>query len=707
MAFEFEALVGHLYIVNGRAINMMPPGALVEVAPKKAARGREMDTFFTLVLPSGESTGPSSFYEQMAKLAAEQYFSSSGSVTSGVRTLFSTLNQNLFEHNTSHQRRYEASMICAVLHGDDLFIARVGSGVAMLHHADDVQHFPTTFESVEKLAGPPLGFQPVPDIKMTRYRVLSDTRMILADTGLAEIEAAALLEALQRPDISEVLAQLKQLNARQITAQIAEFVPPEEAATLPVLEVYSTSAESTVPAPTSESPLTAAATLSSQAEGELVISRATEIRSRTQKSAGTAAVKVAGGLDGVNKIITRISEEPEEGGRRRWFTSSLTNGLVVFIPVVIVLLVVAMWLGGTGQSEFELCVNEATQAASVARQVPANDRSGILAAWSGALVIIERCNEIRAGDVQLAAVVREGQTVIDQLNLITRRDTITIASFPNADLTKVTLRGDDIYVLDDRNDLVYRVTLSGDGRSMVAQQQVPRMRRGAAAGQYTVGDIFDITWAEDGSGLSQGNVLISIDRSGLIVEYSPTFLSQGVQSLLGTETWVNPVRVLVWQGRLYILDPGASQIWRYDPSGESFPNAPREYFTGANRYDLTGAVDFGIDDNGRVYILFADGSFQVFRSSEPVSFGFAGFPSDIPPSSATAMYLNTNPVAPGIYLIDRTTRTVYETSLAGTFGSSYRNFNEDLFAGLSDVVADETKRIIYVLSGNSILALPK
>src|SRR5690606_21788719 len=101
-----------------------------------------------------------------------------------------------------------------------------------------------------------------------------------------------------------------------------------------------------------------------------------------------AAVKVAGGLDGVNKIITRISEEPEEGGRRRWFTSSLTNGLVVFIPVVIVLLVVAMWLGGTGQSEFELCVNEATQAASVARQVPANDRSGILAAWSGALVII-------------------------------------------------------------------------------------------------------------------------------------------------------------------------------------------------------------------------------------------------------------------------------------------------------------------------------
>ncbi|MBC7870407.1 MAG: hypothetical protein H7Y09_06170, partial [Chitinophagaceae bacterium] len=52
MAFEYEALVCHLYVVGGRSISAAPPGALVEVAPRKAARGREADTFFTLVLPS-------------------------------------------------------------------------------------------------------------------------------------------------------------------------------------------------------------------------------------------------------------------------------------------------------------------------------------------------------------------------------------------------------------------------------------------------------------------------------------------------------------------------------------------------------------------------------------------------------------------------------------------------------------------------------
>ncbi|HLV34417.1 MAG TPA: hypothetical protein VKY59_04850, partial [Spirillospora sp.] len=144
MLFDFESLVGHLYIVGGRSINANPPGLLVEVAPRKAARGREMDTFFALVLPAGHNPAPASFYERMAHLAAEQYFSSSGSVTSGVRTLFNALNTNLFEHNESAANRpYEANMICAILHGSDIFLARVGGGVAMLQTMGSIRAFPS------------------------------------------------------------------------------------------------------------------------------------------------------------------------------------------------------------------------------------------------------------------------------------------------------------------------------------------------------------------------------------------------------------------------------------------------------------------------------------------------------------------------------------------------------------------------------------
>ena len=71
-----------------------------------------------------------------------------------------------------------------------------------------------------------------------------------------------------------------------------------------------------------------------------------------------------------------------------------------------------------------------------------------------------------------------------------------------------------------------------------------------------------------------------------------------------------------------------------------------------------------------------------------------------------ASSINTSPISPGIYLISRASRTVYETSLAGTFISSYRAYDETLFEGLANVVVDDNRKVIYVLSGNTILAFP-
>ena len=135
MAFEYEALVGHLNIVGGRAISAPPPGAVVEVAPAKAARGREADTFFTRVLPAGKYIAPASFYENMAQLAADKYFESAGSVTAALREVLTYLNQNLAEHNRqTPDRPFLAEMACAVLRGEDLIIARCGGAVAALWH---------------------------------------------------------------------------------------------------------------------------------------------------------------------------------------------------------------------------------------------------------------------------------------------------------------------------------------------------------------------------------------------------------------------------------------------------------------------------------------------------------------------------------------------------------------------------------------------
>jgi hypothetical protein len=429
---------------------------------------------------------------------------------------------------------------------------------------------------------------------------------------------------------------------------------------------------------------------------------------KVQQTAGAAALKLADRVEGVTKIVDRIGSKDQPGR----FGRLANNSSIVLLPVALVVMVLIMWLSGTGESEFETCVTDAKSAAVLARGIASSDVQGLLAAWNAALLTTERCGELRpdvAPDPEIQAIEREGRGIIDQLNYIERRETQPIEAFPNASLGSLVLRGDDLYVLDDGNQQVYRVTLAEDGLSMVpnTRQPVATMRRGAAVGAFTVSRVIDITWAEDGAGLSQGNVLIALDEEGVLIEYSPTFLARGVQRLLGSDQWVNPVKMQMWRGRIYLLDPGADQIWRYDPTGGAFPGTPLEYFVGARRPSLEGAVDFAIDDSGRVYVLFADGIIAVFRSSEEVAFGWASFPPNMELESPNNMFLDTNPLAQTIYINDRANRTIFVTSMAGTFNTSYRAFDESFFDLLSDIAVDENRRIIYVTSGNSILALPR
>jgi hypothetical protein len=97
MPFEHESLVGYLYLVGGRAISQPPPGALVELAPRRAARGREADTVYLLITPSGEGSASASFYNDLAQTAAAHYFEGTGSVTAGIKSVFNLLNERLID----------------------------------------------------------------------------------------------------------------------------------------------------------------------------------------------------------------------------------------------------------------------------------------------------------------------------------------------------------------------------------------------------------------------------------------------------------------------------------------------------------------------------------------------------------------------------------------------------------------------------------
>lgn len=706
MPFDYEALVGHLYVVGGRAISMTPPGTLVEVAPKKAARGREADTFFALILPSGEQIAPAAFYEQMCRVGAERYFGSSGSVTAGLRSVFNSLNEDLYEHNLTNTKRYEASILCAVLRGSDLYLGRVGTGVALFRRNGATEPFPADFSNDEALFGPPLGVQPVVDAKMGHYEVDAGTRLILSDPGLADLDMDKLNEAAAKEDIAAVLHALKEMITANATLLTVEFVPPEAETPLAAREGESTALlDSPPPAPAAPDGSTPAAKPKRTEKMPL------PLEPQVRAAIGKGALVLGRVAHLLLAALNRILPEPKEG-QRSWLATPQAAGATVVIPVVVVVLVLALWVTGTDKSEFDLCVEEANKTAEVARGIASSDVTGTIAAWNAVIVQVEECSQLRSGDQTLAVLQLEGRQIIDRLLQVERREMIPITAFPNASVTRIVLQGEDIYALDDRNDLVYRIKVTPDGRSLVAgsQQAIPSMRRGGSVGQFTVGDILDIAWASDGAGLSQSNVLVALDANGVLVECPPRFLetlSCEGQRLLNTETWAAPKAIALWQGRLYLLDPGANQIWRYEPGGGAYTNSPTEYFVGEGRPDIRLAVDFGITDAGEIYILFANGSIKKFRSGQEVPFGYASFPEGQELRSADAMFLNNNPIGQGLLIVNRSLRTLYETTLAGTFIASYRPQDESMFTTLADAVVDPNQRMIYAASGNSILAFER
>jgi hypothetical protein len=249
------------------------------------------------------------------------------------------------------------------------------------------------------------------------------------------------------------------------------------------------------------------------------------------------------------------------------------------------------------------------------------------------------------------------------------------------------------------------VQLNSDGISPASSgQPIASMRRGATVSGFPVGDIIDIAFDDN------LNRIVALDSSGVLVRCPPRFIIDcDAHRILASENWVEPNRISVWQGRLYVLDTAGQQLWRYQTAGGTYPSMPTEVFAGQVRPDLSEVVSFDINTNGSICIMSANGVLETFFGGEPEAFGFSGFPEgqELVNTTIQNMFLNDSPILTGFYIASRAKRTIYTTTLSGTFMESYRVFDEDKLALFSGVTADPAQQIIYVTSGNSIFAIQK
>lgn len=711
MPFEFEALIGHLNVVGGRAIRATPPGALCEVAPRRAARGRETDTFFTLVLPTGDFTASPTFYERMAQHAAECYFNSTGSVTAGLREVFTKLNKNLMDHNQQTQgRKYEADIACAVLRGHDLIIGRVGSSVILFQQQGLMQSFPPNLNDDEALYTAPLGVQDVPNIKLTQFHVDNGTRMVFADASIADLIHDQVRYALMSVDLATVLVGFKELARLKLTLMTAEFVPPNapQAADLPEGESTTkintrTRGKSTSEAGEQLPRLPSARDRRREARREVV--------RRVKRGAGRVALQMGSGVNMMNRAL-RHYFGPNEDGERSWIGTPLGAASVILLPAAVVMLVVALWLTGTGETRLDICIQEAQDNAELARSVGLQDRQTILSAWDQTLTKVEECQQIRPDEAQLITIEQEGQSVLDAINDIDRREAMPLWFLDERiNLTDVVIQGRAVYVLDSNNGQVYRLDLDQSGTAIVNSEPLRDMRTGAAPDGIAVGELIGVDYND------RTSQFVALDRNGALVRCQLNFAQNcTAQRLQGVDNWENPVDIRMWNGNLYVLDPGVGngQIWRYVPSGVSaseFLNAGEAYFgASATPPNVSNAVALDIDRSGTVYILTSEGVVFRYSGGQPEDFLYSNFTEGQEVASATSMWIDERDISQDLYITSPERTAIYELSWTGIFRNQWRATNAAALSQVSGVAAapgTNGRELLYFVSGPTLYVMDK
>jgi sugar lactone lactonase YvrE len=221
-----DPLIGALRIANGRRLKDAAPHATSWTSPAQAARDRDGERLFILL----DVTGPVSphFYRELREVVVQTYWSSSGSVTAALRLAAAAANRRLLQANAEADLadRYYGGLICAVFHGQDLFILQAGPTHACYFRDGQLKWF----SQHEDLS--PLGKGPLADVRVHHVYVTHGDQLLLAspalmrtmdDTGLGRVLAFARME--------KILEGLEQVGgAANFSAMVVRWPLPGETA---------------------------------------------------------------------------------------------------------------------------------------------------------------------------------------------------------------------------------------------------------------------------------------------------------------------------------------------------------------------------------------------------------------------------------------------------------------------------------------------
>ncbi|HJW84825.1 MAG TPA: hypothetical protein VJ754_11015, partial [Anaerolineae bacterium] len=379
----------------------------------------------------------------------------------------------------------------------------------------------------------------------------------------------------------------------------------------------------------------------------------------------------------------------------------LMVGLAIGIPLIVAILVTVVYLERRTAAQVEALLTDARQVMADASASATSDVKR--ERWRTALAKAAEALSLDAENRDALDVRAQAQTQLDLLDGTLRVSPALLYDFKTAGPYRLSLSDIHLFVMEQTDDRVDRLTLTSDGGAIEGTGPAPVLARGIRVGERALGDLIDMAWVEAG-GARQQSGLIILERGGLI-EYSLRFNSLDPVPFAETSVPAGARRIDTFDGNLYVLDVNARQVWRYLPSGDGgYSGLPDAYFA-APPEGIDNAIDLAID--GNVYLIEANGRLHKYFAREEVTFSLAGLPAPIAKPAALAVDPSRPPGESSVYVADLDGARVVQFAPDGRFVRQIRSIGSE-FDVLEDIWIDETTGRLYAIGGGRVYsaALP-
>ncbi len=710
---ELEAIIGRLCIQDGKRVEGDVPGVRVEMPPDRPARGRNRDMLFVHLILSSRETPTATLYRAVVDALASAYFLAGGSVTAALRQAIRAANEYLMRHNVRVQGvdKQQGGVTCAVLRDEEVFISQAGPALAFVAHQGRLERLPVRPPGHVT----PLGVGYGVDTRFHHSWVRPGDVVLLADPEFGTHTDEQIGPALTYRGVAAGIESLAGLCTAASDAHarlmLIEFAPREPSK----FKRRARSESEPAPAP---APPVAASIPEHPLPSATSVPQRPSIEIDVEESARKVASGVASGMarltGGLGRLLERLFEGDAAGGQAvkkdRGPSPAALGLLAVAIPVLVAVVVLTVFLQRGRSEQFQETLFQMEQESQLA-QAAAGDELAARAHWQRVLALSDEAMAFRPSHETVLQFREQANQAMDVLDEITRLIVHPLYRYAgDAAPVALTVQSLAVYVLDFGLDRVYKHLLESELQPVGEGEPEILMFKDQAVGANAIGDLVDVTWLKKTGGIRE-EAVAALDASGLLLIYRPSWGDVRSSRLVLPPAWDTPAAISVYGDKLYVLDTGARQIWRFDAIDGGFPDGPSAYQFLANQdddpandIDLSQMLDITIDRDGNLYLLGSDGAVTKFFGGERKQFSLDDLRE--PLVAPTAIYCSVTGLNPFFYIADAGSGRIVQTTQQGLFWAQYRAKGADTvdpFAQITDIYVQEAPLLrLYATGGNEV-----